>query len=151
VGVVVYALTRAHDRIRQARTADFPAIAAWRAAHFARMAGRRGHDEPVIEQASLSTAAWAVYTTDEDEAIAAIGFRDDPERRIRWGTDIFTAPSPAGLRAGLALGRMLEAMSDADGYTIYGETDPQNAEYIDHLTRRGYEITLVQFRRPRPK
>lgn len=144
----MYELSRSHARIRQARTEDFAAIEAWRTAHFMKMAKRRGDDKPIIEQADLSTAAWAVYVDKNDEAIAAVGFRDRPNENIRWGTDIYHAPTLGGLRAGLALGRMLEAMSDADGYTIYGETDPENLEYIEHLQQRGYEICLVQFRRP---
>lgn len=143
----MYQLLRAHDKIRQAKVSDFDAIQVWRDQHFERMLARKAHPAALIRQATFATAAWAVYVNELDEPIAAVGFRDDPVKKIRWGTDVFTAPTPAGLRAGLALGRMLEAMSDADGYTIYGETDPENVEYLEHLMRRGYERTLVQFRR----
>ena len=62
-------------------------------------------------------------------------------------TDIFAAQGKAGLRGGMILARLVEEMSDRDGYEMRGATDPENTDYLEHVLRRGYEITAIEFRR----
>ena len=147
----MYALIRDRDRVRQARWMDFEVIDTWRALHFAEMGRRRraagAQALEVIGQANYSTASWAVYVDEDDFPLAAIGFRDVPEERVRNVTDLYAERSKAGLRAGEMLGRMVEAMSDRDGFEIRGSTDPENTDYLSHLLPRGYEIVAVEFRR----
>jgi hypothetical protein len=104
----MYALIRDRDRVRQARWTDFEVIDTWRALHFAEMGRRRraagAQALEVIGQANYSTAAWAVYVDEEDFPLAAIGFRDVPEERVRNVTDLYAERSKAGLRAGEMLG-----------------------------------------------
>lgn len=132
--------------MRQAEERDFPAIESWRAAHFLEMAAR-GSKRPVTEQADLSSAAWVVYCDEDDQPLAAMGFRDEPQIKRRWVSDLYAASGRAGLRAGMILGRMVEEMSDSDGYEVHGLTDPENTDYLQHLVGRGYEITSIAFRR----
>lgn len=142
----MYDLTHAHPRIRQARWEDFTLIAAWRAAHFLEMEAR-GSRRGVSEQTDFSTACWAVYVDAQDKPLAAMGFIDQPHEKVRRATDLYAAPSRAGKRAGVVLVAMLEAMSDEDGYTILGRTDPENIDYLGHVLKRGYELTAIEFRR----
>ena len=146
----MYEFVRGHERIRQARWSDFAVIDGWRSAHFAEMrrrqpAGERARE--VVGQAEFATAAWAVYTDEQDVPLAAIGFRDEPQARRRLVTDLYSERSRSGLRAGEMLGRMVEAMSDRDGFEIRGSTDPENTDYLMHLLSRGYEVVAVEFRR----
>lgn len=137
----------AQATLRPAVPEDFPFIEGWRAAHFLEMQARQKTRREVCGQASFDEACWLVYEH-EDKPVAAVGFRDDPERMVREVTDLYTAQGHG--RDAWRLGDLLEMMADDLGLEMRCTTDPENLHFMRIILARGYEPTLVSFRR-RPR
>lgn len=131
--------------IRRATPADWPLIEVWRATHYLEIAARQTPPpRPVTGQRGLSDACWVVYER-RGKPVAAFSFTDDEATRIRTIHDLYGAQG-FGVST-LALGKVIEDMSDRDGYEIRCTTDPENLKFVDTLLRRGYEVTAIELKR----
>ena len=127
--------------IRLAAAADWPAIARWRSAHYARMEARNGRLSG--RGAELSDAVWLVADRGGD-LLAACSFFDVPP--VRTIFDLYWRPGFAGRRAAYELAGTVCRFADDLGLEVAGNTNIVNAEYRELLERAGFSTWFYDLR-----
>jgi len=130
--------------MRLAVADDWPTIAAWRAAHHARMSARNGLPIAAGAGAALDSAVWVVLE-ERFELLAALSFFDSPP--LRRLCDLYWAPGFAGKRAAYTLAGNVLEFAEHLNLEPHGDTNISNYEYRAILRRLGFRAYYYEFER----